>query len=114
GARDREHSHFFDASGRFGSLDWLGGQVDDATYQIVDGNELLRGRAVRAATLTIGQVTFHYRIIDGDTLMLAPVLTDAMIREARAQAADFSLAGWAVSVAYAGYTWHRVPCDGWC
>jgi hypothetical protein len=29
GAIARKHSHFFTASGQFGSLDWHGGQVDD-------------------------------------------------------------------------------------
>jgi hypothetical protein len=114
GALDRTHSHFFDRSGRFGSLDWRGGQVDDGTYRIVDGQDRLRGRAVRAETVAIGDVIFHYRIIDGDTLTLAPVLTKAMVRTARAHPADFGRAGWAESVAYEGYTWKRVPCDGWC
>jgi hypothetical protein len=114
GALDRTHSHFFDESGRFGSLDWLGGQVDDGTYRILDLALQLRKRPAREGALAIGQVTFHYRIVDGDTLTLAPVLTKAMIREARAHPADFSLAGWAVSVAYQGYTWKRVPCDRWC
>jgi hypothetical protein len=84
-------------------LDWLGGQVDDGSYRIVNGN-----------TFRIGNVAFHYRILDGDTLMLSPVLTKAMVRKALADPQEFSEAGWAVSVAYAGYTWRRVPCEGWC
>jgi hypothetical protein len=31
GAVPREHSHFFTGFGTFGSLDWRGEQVDDAT-----------------------------------------------------------------------------------
>ena len=32
GALNRAHSHFFSQSGQFGSLDWLGGQVDNGPY----------------------------------------------------------------------------------
>jgi hypothetical protein len=107
GALARTHAHFFDESGQFGSLDWLGGQVDDGSYQIIDGN-----------TFSIGSVAFHYRIVNGDTLTLSPVLTKAMVRQARGvrrgNPVEVSAAGWAVSVAYAGYTWKRVPCEGWC
>ncbi len=104
GAIDREHSHFFDAAGAFGSLDWEGGQVDDGTYTIVDDH-----------TLKIGDTTFDYRIVGGgDTLMLSPVLTKTMIDQALANPKEFSEAGWAVSVAYPGHTWQRVPCEQWC
>ncbi len=104
GAIDRVHSHFFDADGRFGSLDWEGGQVDDGSYTIIDDH-----------TMKIGHTTFHYRVTGGsNTLALSPVLTNAMIHEALANPKKFSEAGWAVSVAYPGYTWQRVPCDGWC
>jgi hypothetical protein len=58
-------------------------------------------------------VTFHYRVIH-DTLRLAPVLTKAMVRKALARPKAFSDAGWAVSVAYPGQTWKRVPCGQWC
>jgi hypothetical protein len=103
GALKRAHSHFFNQSGQFGSLDWLGGQVDNGPYRIMDGN-----------TVHIGDVAFHYRILHGNTLMLFPVLTKAMIRQALAHPRKFSTAFWAVSVAYAGYSWKRVPCQGWC
>jgi hypothetical protein len=103
GALKREHSHFFTQSGQFGSLDWLGGQVDDDRYRIINNN-----------TVYIGSTRFHYRILHGDTLMLSPVLTKAMLRKALAHPQKFSPAGWAVSVAYAGYTWKRVPCQSWC
>jgi hypothetical protein len=103
GALTRQHSHFFNQSDQFGSLDWLDGQVDDGSYRIVNGN-----------TLRIGQVTFHYSISNGDTLRLSPVLSQAMIREALAHPQKFSDAGWAVTVAYPGQTWKRVPCENWC
>jgi len=102
GAIPRKHSHFFDASGRFGSLDWLGGQVDDGTYHVT------------GHTLFIGKQAFRFRILNGDTLTLTPVLTKTLIRQALANPKKFSQAGWAVSVAYAGHTWKRVPCQSWC
>lgn len=107
GALAREHSHFFDQSGQFGSLDWLGGQVDNGPYRIIDSNTIRIGSPP-------AEVTFHYRILHGNTLMLTPVLTKAMLRQALADPQKFSAAGWAVSVAYAGYTWKRVPCQSRC
>jgi hypothetical protein len=103
GALTRQHSHFFNQSGQFGSLDWLGGQVDDGSYRIVNGS-----------TLRIGHVAFHYSISNGDTLSLYPVLSQSMIRQALAHPQKFSDAGWAVSVAYPAQTWKRVPCEIWC
>jgi hypothetical protein len=103
GALPRTHSHFFTESGQFGSLDWLGGQVDDGSYRILNSD-----------SFRIGSVTFHYRILGGDTLKLSPVLTKAMLRQALAHPQKFSDAGWAVSVAYPGNTWRRAPCDDWC
>jgi hypothetical protein len=107
GALKRAHSHFFSQSGQFGSLDWLGGQVDNGPYRIINNNTLYIGSPPIAAT-------FHYRILHGDTLMLSPVLTKAMLRQALAHPQNFSAALWAVSVAYAGSTWKRVPCQNWC
>jgi hypothetical protein len=107
GALSREHSHFFSQSGQFGSLDWLGGQVDNGPYRIINDNTVYIGSPPIAAT-------FHYRILHGDTLMLSPVLTTAMLSQALAHPDQFSAAFWAVSVAYAGYTWKRVPCQNWC
>jgi hypothetical protein len=106
GAIARLHSHFFNRQGQFGSLDWLGGQVDDGPYKIVDNHTLRIGSNPSAR--------FRFRILSGNKLMLTPVLTKAMVREAVAHPAKFSSAGWAVSVAYAGHTWKRVPCNGWC
>jgi hypothetical protein len=88
-------------------LDWLGGQVDNAPYRIIN-----------SSTVDIGsppiEATFHYRILGGNTLILSPVLTKAMVREAVADPKGFHAAGWAESVAYAGQTWKRVPCQSWC
>jgi hypothetical protein len=103
GALPRKHSHFFDPSGNFGSLDWLGGQVDDGRYDVTG-----------ESTLRIGDVTFQYRVVDHDTLFLTPVLTKSMVRQALAHPQKFNDAGWAVSVAYGGHPWKRVPCEGWC
>jgi hypothetical protein len=107
GALRREHSHFFSQSGQFGSLDWLGGQVDNGPYRIINDNTVYIGSPPIGAT-------FRYRVLRGDTLMLSPVLTTAMLRQALAHPDQFSAAFWAVSVAYAGYTWKRVPCQNWC
>jgi hypothetical protein len=103
GALPRAHSHFFNQAGQFGSLDWLGGQVDEDAYRIVN-----------ADTVRIGSpgVAFHYRILQGNTLTLSPVLTKAMVGQALANPQEFSPAGWAVSVASAGRPWKRVPCQG--
>jgi hypothetical protein len=103
GALNRTHSHFFTADGKFGSLDWLGDQVDDGTYRILG-----------ARTVQIGGVTFHYEILHKNTLAMSPVITTAMLRKALAHPRKFSSAGWAVSVAYPGSIWKRVPCQGWC
>jgi hypothetical protein len=107
GALPRQHSHFFNQSGQFGSLDWLGGQVDDAPYRIVNSN------IVDIGSPPI-EVTFHYRLLRANRLMLTPILTKAMIHQALADPKKFSAASWAVSVAYAGQSWQRVPCQSWC
>ena len=103
GAIARRHSHFFNAQGQFGSLDWLGGQVDDGPYKVIDDK-----------TVRIGTVTFKFRISNGTTLRLTPVLTKAMIRQTLAHPAKFSAAFWAVAVADPGHSWKRVPCKQWC
>jgi hypothetical protein len=105
GALPRLHSHFFNAQGQFGSLDWLGGQVDDGPYKIITGHTMRIGTNFGA--------NFRVRIV-GNKLMLTPVLTKAMVRQALAHPAKFSAAFWAVTVAYAGHTWRRVPCKAWC
>lgn len=99
------HSHFFDASGRFGSLDENENQVDEGPYEVVDDR-----------TIRIGGnqgVTFNYEI-EGDTLTLSPVLTEAMVEEALANPTEITDATRAVAVAYPGQEWKRVPCKTWC
>jgi hypothetical protein len=99
GAIARKHSHFFTASGKFGSLDWQGGQVDDGSYRLVN-----------RTTVKINGVLFHFAVKNAKTLRLVPVLTRAMIRRAIAHPNGFTPAFWAVTVAYPGQTWTRVPC----
>ena len=103
GAVPRVHSHFFAASGQFGSLDWKGGQVDDGPYRIINADTVQIG----TGTPTI---RFHFRIRAGKTLTLSPILTRAMIRQANSHPAEFTPAFWAVTVAYPGQSWSRVPC----
>jgi hypothetical protein len=99
------HSHFFDGSGRFGSLDENENQVDEGRYEIIDSR-----------TIRIGGdqgVKFNYEI-EGDTLMLSPVLTAPMVAEALANPLQVTNAGRAIAVAYPGQTWKRVSCKTWC
>jgi hypothetical protein len=106
GAEPFVHYHFFDANGRFGSLDEEQDQVDDGMYEIID-----EGR-FRIGNPDVGAV-FHYEV-DGDTLRLTPEITKAMLEEALASPLEFSPAGWSVAVAYPGEGWKRVPCGSWC
>jgi len=106
GAEPFVHSHFFDAAGRFGSLDAEENQVDDGTYEILDD------RRFRIGNPDVG-VTFRYEI-DGDRLSLSPVITETMVAEALANPLEFSDAGWSVAVSYPGQEWRRVPCGRWC
>jgi hypothetical protein len=90
GAVARKHSHFFTADGYFGSRDANGEQVDDGQYQLVGSD-----------TLMIGDVRFHYKITDaGGTMSFTPEIPKC--------APSCFEAGWSVSVAYPGYTWHRI------
>jgi hypothetical protein len=103
GAKPRVHAHFFTPEGLFGSLDWNEQQVDDGTYTIIDDD-----------TFEIGDTIFHYEIVNGDTLMLEPVIPKSAVSEALAHPEEFSAAGWSVSVAFEGHPWKRVDCEGWC
>ena len=102
GAEPFVHSHFFNENGEFGSLTEDLEPVDDGTYEISDDG-----------TFVIGDVTFHYKI-EGDSLMLTPVLTKEMKAKARAHPLEFTDAGWALAVSYPGQVWKRVDCSGWC
>ena len=106
GAKPFVHSHFFDAAGNFGSLDENENQVDDGTYEIIDGDTFRIGNADTGAG-------FHYQV-DGDTLTLSPVITKEMIEGALAHPLDFSPAGWSVAVSYPGQSWKRTDCGNWC
>jgi hypothetical protein len=89
GATPRLHSHFFTVGGSFGSRDATGQQVDDGHYRL-QGTD----------TLIIDKVTFHYKITGHDTLSLIPLVPRCP--------PSCDEAEWSVSVAYAGYTWHRI------
>lgn len=105
GAKPQTHSHFFTADGAFGSVDQHGEQVDDGTYQ------------VNGSTLKLGNSdvngSFRFRI-QGKTLMLRPLLTPALKREALVDPLNFHPAGWMVAVALNGKPWNRVACKTWC
>jgi hypothetical protein len=101
GAKPQIHDHFFTSDGRFGSLDQYGQQVDDGSYQ------------VSGSTLTINGAPFQFTI-QGETLMLTPLLTPAIKQEALADPLNFHLADYMVAVAYGGHPWKRVPCAEWC
>ena len=93
GSVTREHSHFFTESGEFGSLDWMGEQVDDGTFEITDDNTLVVSKEFPEP------VTFNYEI-SGDSIMFEPVVPEC--------APDCFEAAWSVIVAYPGKAWHRV------
>jgi hypothetical protein len=103
GTKPSPHSHFFTASGEFGSLDENLNQVDNGHYTIVN-----------AHTLKIGDAVFRYAITGDDTLSLNPVITSAERKQALANPLEFSTATWMVAVSYPGTTWKRAPCEGWC
>ncbi len=96
------HSHFFNRSGAFGSVDQNNNQVDNGKYTIVNNH-----------TMRIGTSTFHYHI-SGDTLTLDPVITKADRQEALSKPGKFTDATWMVAVAFPRTSWHRVDCAGWC
>jgi hypothetical protein len=92
GSVARKHSHFFTASGGFGSNDENGRPVDDGSYELVGTSDVVIGDP---------PVTFHYRIsTDGTRLTLDPVIPGCRpgCFEAR----------WSVQVAFPGYTWTRI------
>jgi hypothetical protein len=102
GALPQLHSHFYTASGFFGSLDQFQNQVDDGTYVIVDSN-----------TFMIGDSTFDY-LVRGATLALTPIITAKQPRESLRHPLEFTTAGWMVAVSYPGTKRNHVACQGWC
>ena len=108
GAEPRQHSHFFTTDGEFGSLDQNGQQVDGQPYRVIDGQTL-------RINSEFGAENYRYRIDAGDRLTLVPVIPPGAKRAARANALnDPGIAGHMAAVAYAGHTWKRVECEGWC
>ena len=73
GARPQVHWHFFTKYGQFGSLNQHGEQVDDGPYEIVNDH-----------IFRIGDAEFRYRILDGNTLIVHPLITASDRREALA------------------------------
>ena len=106
GADSIVHSHFFTDTGEFGSLTEDLEQVDDGTYEVIDERTFVISKE-------FPDMTFHYEI-EGDSLRLTPVLTDALKEEALSHPLDFTAAGWALTMSYPGETWKRVDCSGWC
>jgi hypothetical protein len=102
GAEPLRHYHFFDANGRFGSLDHNQQVVDGAPFELV-GEDMLR----------ILDITWRYTV-EGNRLSLDPVLTEEQRLEAAATPFAVAPAAWGVAVAYPGTTWKRVPCKAWC
>jgi hypothetical protein len=92
GAAPSKHSHFFTAEGQFGSRNEFGQQVDAAPYEVVDEDSFVLG----------GMATFNYQI-DGDALMLEPVIPDDCSSRACHENAVLS-----IGVAFPGQTWHRI------
>jgi hypothetical protein len=86
-----EHSHTFWPDGMFNSYDENNQQVDDGPYTIIDDH-----------TFAIGSTTFSYRITNGDTLMMEPVIPAPCSKNCREDL------GWAFSVSYPGQSWKRL------
>src|SRR5215470_10275087 len=89
GASPLPHSHFFTKRGTFGSVDQDEQQVDNGHYRILSHHRL-----------RINSGTFHYRIVNGRQLHLAPIISAAMRSKALASPLSFSVAGWEVAVSY--------------
>ena len=103
GAQPLPHSHFFTKRGTFGSLDQNNQQVDNGHFRILSHHRL-----------RINNGTFHYRIVGGKQLHLAPIITATMRSKALASPLSFSVAVWEVTVSYTGQTWKRIRCGTWC
>jgi hypothetical protein len=93
GAVQVRHSHFFTASGAFGSRDSIGTRVDDGTWALVDED-----------TLRINETPFDFTI-EGDVLRLEPVEVGTCPTSTVAWCAE----AWKLMVAMPGMDWHRQP-----
>lgn len=92
GAVRRQHSHFFTATGEFGSKDFNGQRVDDGTYTL-EGTDVI----------VINGKRFKYEI-NGDALSLEPEPVD--ISACTTKECRFD-ATWVLMVALPGTTWTR-------
>jgi hypothetical protein len=92
GAVERQHSHFFTATGEFGSKDFRGHRVDDGTYTL-EGND--------GIVITGKRFTYEIR---GDELSLEPEPVD--IATCTTKECRFG-ATWVLMVAMPGTTWTR-------
>src|SRR5262249_27667387 len=128
GATSHSESRFFTADAEFGFDGWYGSVVDatgppqDQDYETDSGRYLIGaghtfeidddvpylGRGI------YGGASFRYRIVNGETLTLTPLITQGMKADALAHPLRFSTAGWMVSVAMTGQKWKRIPCNQWC
>jgi len=102
GATPLKQSHFFTKDGTYGS-EMYDQQDDNGHYRILSHHRL-----------RINKFAFHYRIINGNRLQLAPIITAAMRSQALASPLKFSNAGWEVAVSYTGRAFKRVRCGSWC
>lgn len=105
GAKPQLHSHFFTSDGKFGSVDHHAQQVDDGNYRATGSTLAIGNSDVRGS--------FRFRV-QGKTLMLTPLLTPRLKKEALADPLNFHAAGWMVAVSYLGHPWSRVACGKWC
>ena len=81
------------------SLDEFGNQVDEGTYEIIDGTLVMPYGFEEGPPIL---VTFHYRI-HGNTIVFDPVIpSDCSTSRCREAAA------WSIAVALPGKTWRRV------
>ena len=90
GAVDVQHSHFFTASGLFGSRDARGQQVDDGRWELVD-----------ADTFEINGTPFDFQV-DGDELRMQPVDVGTC-----PETGEWCAEAWRLMVAMPGMAWTR-------
>jgi hypothetical protein len=104
------HSHFFTATGNFGSLDENEQQVDDGTFSARSPDLYICDSGVPSCTPTNANGHFRYSI-SNNKLRLTPIITQKQRQKALAHPFDFSQAGWMVAVAYPGHVWTRTGCS---
>jgi hypothetical protein len=97
GARNVKHSHFFTASGGFGSYDEKGAQVDDGDYKIIAPHTLVFPSHAREFG---HKVTVHYRIGNGK-------LTFSVVVPRRCAGKCRGATAWAISAFYRGAPFTR-------